>query len=498
MKEQFSKYLKENKNKIQLSVGEINLIDKIGEGGNGIVYRGEIFGKTFAFKFLLSNASGKSLKTKSERFLAEYFNIVTIEKTNFIVKYVDYDLLIINDEKGSTTIPVIMMKEYESSLIFDESENKGQNFIKLFHFLLDAVEEIHSQGIIHRDLKPENILVKNGKYVLADFGIASYNPEIFEIRAKTVKSERIGNRLFSAPEQEIAGIESHPTMDIYAIGQILQWFATGTTHRGTGRKRISLKIEDEQLYNAIIENCLKNEAKQRFQSIADIKQYIKDSREKDVFEYMYDFNRVVRSNFPKNTGGFVHSNDLERIDGLFQKFKDSEQLFDNKLWWHDGSGNIEFKLTKKDLATWKFGDSEYSIKEIWIFYDSSVFNDFILVHHNKSEPFIVSGEETFYTAIVDDKHHISYSEHQNGFAEIDGKVVDLEDHKVEFIERAKDDGYFFIGLTYHCILRQRNDETVRKIIENLKAKDGNIDIEALKEFQWKIRKNKLTEVLMRL
>ena len=96
MKERFSRYLKDNKNKIQLSVGEINLIDKIGEGGNGIVYKGEIFGKTFAFKFLLSNTSGKSLKTKTERFLAEYFNIVTIEKTNFIVKYVDYDLLNLN------------------------------------------------------------------------------------------------------------------------------------------------------------------------------------------------------------------------------------------------------------------------------------------------------------------------------------------------------------------------------------------------------------------
>jgi len=498
MKERFSKYLNDNNSKIVLSVGEINLTDKIGEGGNGIVYRGEIFGKTFAFKFLLSNASGKSLKTKTDRFLAEYFNIITIEKTNFVVKYVDYDLLNLNDDEGSAFIPVIMMKEYESSLKLDESENKGRNFLKLLHFLLDAVEEIHNQGIIHRDLKPENILVKNGKYVLADFGIASYNPEIFEIRAKTVKNERIGNRLFSAPEQEVSGTEAHPTMDIYAIGQILQWFATGSTHRGTGRKRIALKLENERIYNGIIESCLNNEPRKRFQSISEIKQYLKESREKDIFEYMSDFNRVVRSNFPKNNWGFVHSDDLERIDGLLQTFKDNEKSFDNKLWWHDGSGNTEFTLTKKGLATWKFGDSEYSIKEIWIFYDSSVFNDFILVHHNKSEPFIVDGEETFYTALVDNKHHISYSEYQNGYAEIDGKVVDLSDHKVEFIERAKEDDYFFIGLTCHCILQLKNDKTVREFIENLKIKDGNIDIEELKEFQWKIRKNKLPEVLMRL
>jgi serine/threonine-protein kinase len=40
--------------------------------------------------------------------------------------------------------------------------------------LLDSIEKIHNVGIIHRDIKPENILIDKEKYVLADFGIASY------------------------------------------------------------------------------------------------------------------------------------------------------------------------------------------------------------------------------------------------------------------------------------------------------------------------------------
>jgi serine/threonine protein kinase len=109
----------------------------------------------------------------------------------------------------------------------------------LFKFLINAVSFIHSHGIIHRDLKPENILVEGDQYVLADFGIANYNPEMFLLKADTPKGERLGNRRFSAPEQEDGGVLPHPTMDIYAMGQIIQWFVTGSIHRGTQRARIS-------------------------------------------------------------------------------------------------------------------------------------------------------------------------------------------------------------------------------------------------------------------
>jgi serine/threonine protein kinase len=412
MKERFSNYIKKNKNIIQLSVGEVKLLKKIGEGGNGVVYKGQIFDKTFAYKFLLSNASGNSLKTKNKRFLAEYFNIATIEKNTFIVKYIDYDILNLNDSGGLVNIPVIMMKEYESSLKLDESEEKAKNFIKLFNFLINAVEQIHDQGIIHRDLKPENILVEKGKYVLADFGIASYNPEIFEIRARTKKGERIGNRLFSAPEQENSENTPHLTMDIYAIGQILQWFAIGDTHRGTGRKKISLNIDNNMIYDRIIEICLNNNPKNRFQNISEISKYLKDSKKKDIFEYMFEFNELLRSNFPKNDNHFVHSNNTKRIDSLFQAIQQKEKTINEQIWRTDGLGDIEVKLEKKGVGIWKFHENEYNIIEVWVHYDSSCLNDFVLIKYGKSEPFVVNGEEVYNTTIVDEKHHISYSEYQ--------------------------------------------------------------------------------------
>lgn len=494
----FSRFIKNNKQTVSLTIGDVELIEVLGQGGNGIVYSGKILEETIALKFLITDAIGKTLQTKTNRFLAEYFNIVTIDDSKGIVKYIDYDILTFDDEEGSVILPVILMKKYDSSLMKHQEIKNETEFIKLFNFLLDIIEKIHSNGIIHRDLKPENILVDNSNFILADFGIASYNPEIFNIRAETEKKERIGNRLFSAPEQERADVIAHPTMDIYAIGQILQWYSTGSTHRGTDRQSITTVFKELRVYNNIIERCLSQNPANRFQNISEIRDYLKRSREKDIFEYMYDFNRVVRSNFPKNDFGIIHSTDKKRIDRLFQTFKDNEDKFGRDLWWHDGSGNLDFKLIRKGEAIWKFGDDEYTIKEIWIHYDNSVFNDFVLVHYEPSEPFVIDGKEMFYTALVDEKHHISYSEYQNGFAEINGEIVDLSEHRVEFIERQKDDGYFFIGTRYHCILMTENDGNVRNFISRLKENDGNIDIEELDNFQREIRKHKLPEVIMRL
>lgn len=120
--------------------------------------------------------------------MAEYFNVVTIENSEGIVKYIDYDTLKFSDSDGDVIIPVIIMKEYKSSLS-KISPVKTKSFQNIFNFLLDTVEKIHNCGIIHRDLKPENILVDDDNYVLADFGIASYNLEIFSIRAETVKKK---------------------------------------------------------------------------------------------------------------------------------------------------------------------------------------------------------------------------------------------------------------------------------------------------------------------
>ncbi len=500
MLKRFLEYIKKCDKTISLTLGEIKLLKTLGQGGNGIVYSGKILDKNIALKFLISDATGKTLETKNKRFLAEYFNIVTVENSDGIVKYIDYDTLKFNDSDGHVIIPVILMKEYKSSLNQILPLTDSKDFIAVFNFLIDTVEKIHNCGIIHRDIKPENILVGDSNFALADFGIASYNPEIFSIRAETGKKERIGNRLFSAPEQETSGIDAHPTMDIYAIGQIMHWLIFSETHRGTNRKQISSVFPDLEKYDYIIERCLSNDCQNRYQSINEIREHLKSlfSREKDIWEYIYKFENILAENYPKNELGIVHSNNLKRIDKLFQSLKDCEDEFENHLWWHNGSSNIDFKLSQKGKGIWHLNHREISIEEIWIHYDLSFFNDFIIVHYKKGEPFIIDGREQFYNIFVDDKFEITYSEYENKRAEINDEIINLDDHKVELIERAKEEGFLIISTRFHCALRTANDKIVREFMEKLKSTKGKIDLEEFQELELKIRVHKHSKVEMDL
>jgi len=505
MKNKLRTYLKENNNSITLNIGNVKIKKQIGEGGNGLVYSAEIFESSYAIKFLVNELDGASKARKLTRFLAEYFNINQIPDNSLIVKYIDYDVLVIEE---NLQIPLIIMKLYDGSLKslnnIQDSLQQKETFENILKFLLDALETIHIAGIIHRDLKPENILVERKNYVLADFGIAHYNPEQFKIIAETPSSERIGNRLFSAPEQEISGIDAEVTMDIYSLGQILHWLIFNETHRGTNRKNIASVNPELSFYDSIIDKCLSQNPEDRFLSIKEIKHFIdkRTVRIKDLWDYLHDYNGLLVRSFPKNDYGIIHSDNKKRIDNLFSNLRDNENLFIkdidytevNLLWWHDGSRNNSFKLTHKESGIWKFDNKELVIKQIWIHYDLSFYNDFLIINYDKGEPFVIEEKESFYAVIVDDKHYITYSEFENGYAEIDDEIIDLQDHKVEFIEREKKEGYMIIGTKYHCCLRPENDKIVRDFFSKMIENKDVWNFEDFQDFEWKIRINKLREI----
>src|SRR5262249_13618051 len=88
-----------------------------------------------------------------------------------------------------------------------------------------ALHDVHRQGVIHLDLKPSNVMLReSGEAALIDFGF-SRHLELPDLLAEEIPGP-IGTGAYIAPEQ-LLGNRNDPRSDIFALGVILYFFATG-------------------------------------------------------------------------------------------------------------------------------------------------------------------------------------------------------------------------------------------------------------------------------
>ena len=273
-KEVITKFCKKIKKEgLTTRYGEVKEIINPGkQGGNGSILFGILNKKEVAIKILFN-----SNKEKDNRFFNEFINVfMSLQKSEGIVEMYLYDQV----KYEGNEIKFIIMKKYNSNLDSDKPEINYSNLIKLTFELLKIMKTIHSKDIVHRDIKPANILLdENNNIILSDFGIAYFDSEKYDYTGHTVVQQYLGNRKFSAPEQSEPNAIPAPTMDIYAFGQILQWFVTGKVHNGNGRIKLKTIIKDNrvEVIDKIIDKCLEFVPNNRFQSAEEILSYLRDN-----------------------------------------------------------------------------------------------------------------------------------------------------------------------------------------------------------------------------
>ncbi len=212
-------------------LGDYQLLDQIGQGGNGLVYRARHIRtkQLVAVKTIrLDKTHDSRLKNTVARFEREAELCARINHPN-IVRLLD---------KGYSREeePYAVFELVEGQTLKDYiALNKGlpPDLAKeIMTQVLDALHCAHSQGIVHRDLKPHNIMVSQTAtrphIKILDFGIGAFSQEFrsVEYETLTLTQEVLGTPNYSAPEQ-LRGEPPTERTDLYAWGLILMECLTG-------------------------------------------------------------------------------------------------------------------------------------------------------------------------------------------------------------------------------------------------------------------------------
>lgn len=205
-----------------LRTGEIfhglEILDEIGRGGVGIVYRARGAGRVVALKVLRPD---KALDPQfGGRFGRETKALAALDHPN-IVRILDYgfehDLYFFTMEFVEG-MPLRKRIEWGP---FPQSQLRA-----IFAQLLDALDYAHGRGVVHRDIKPENLMIEpSGRLKVLDFGLAKMAGAAYEGLTDTFT--RLGTDHYSAPEQMLNPRGVDHRADLYAAAVVLHEMLTG-------------------------------------------------------------------------------------------------------------------------------------------------------------------------------------------------------------------------------------------------------------------------------
>jgi serine/threonine protein kinase/tetratricopeptide (TPR) repeat protein len=200
------------------------LVEKIGAGGMGVVYRAhdEQLDRDVAIKVLPRGALADENARK--RFRTEALSLARLNHPNIATIH----------EFGSQDDTDFLVTEYIAGLTMDAKLAAGAfppaDVFRLGLQLAQGLAAAHQQGIVHRDLKPGNLrLTTDGRLKILDFGLAQAMPQADaqSITATLTQSQEITGTLpYMAPEQ-LRGDAADACSDVWSAGAVIYEMATG-------------------------------------------------------------------------------------------------------------------------------------------------------------------------------------------------------------------------------------------------------------------------------
>ena len=264
------------------TISHYKILDKLGEGGMGVVYKAEDLklGRLAAIKFLpartVLNAEDR------ERFEREAKLAASLSHSNVATVY----------EFGEAEGQAFLAMEFiEGQTLAKKVQNKPlavDEFITIAAAAADGLAAAHSKGIVHRDIKPENIMIsRDGTVKIMDFGLAKASGR----SQITGEVSRMGTVAYMSPEQA-RGEEVDFRTDIWSLGVSLYEVLTGQRAfagdyevaiiylilheepQSIGKIRSDVPMKLEQ----IIQKAMRKEPDQRYQSVEEMGKELRSVR----------------------------------------------------------------------------------------------------------------------------------------------------------------------------------------------------------------------------
>ncbi len=251
----------------EVKIGPYVLTGKVGQGGIAEIFRArqESLNRDVAIKILFS------------KFCDDPEVLRRFERESVVIARLNHPNIVHVIDKGKAGNRYYFVMEYVDGTslreVIDSTKIPRRTKLEMVAQVCKALDYAHKNGVIHRDIKPANILVdREGNPMVADFGIAQIvGPGDGEVTGSDLV---MGTLAYMSPEQKISTTNVDQTTDIYAMGVIIYEILTGKKPLGRFKMPSELDNAIGIEYDTIIQRCLAQEPKDRFQSAADLKNAI--------------------------------------------------------------------------------------------------------------------------------------------------------------------------------------------------------------------------------
>jgi TolB-like protein/tRNA A-37 threonylcarbamoyl transferase component Bud32 len=228
-------------------LGDYELLDEIGRGGQGTVYRArqKSLNRTVALKVV--RLSQRISKAHLTRFRLEAKAAASLDNPNIVPVYE------VGEQDGSCYFSMKLIEGGPLDQLFKREPMPTRRAAELIAKLARAAHYAHERGVLHRDIKPGNILLDaRGEPHLTDFGLARLAEREGTI---TRTLDTLGTPSYMAPEQALGRGQLTSATDVYGLGAVLYHllaahppFAGGTTY-DTIRLLLETEPRQPRLWN---------------------------------------------------------------------------------------------------------------------------------------------------------------------------------------------------------------------------------------------------------